>query len=62
MEKRITDLEVKVAFQEALIAELDEVIRHLQDRLEGHDRELREIREQGEAEAPADENQPPPHY
>jgi len=56
------DLEVKVAFQEALLAELDEVIRHLTARLDQHERDIRELREQGEAEAPADETEPPPHY
>jgi SlyX protein len=62
LEKRIVDLEVKVAFQEALLAELDDVIQQLRARLDQSERDIRELREQGEAEAPADESQPPPHY
>ena len=56
------DLEVKVAFQEALIADLDGVIQELRDRLDELDRALKELGEQGAPEAPADETQPPPHY
>ncbi len=55
------DLEVKVAFQEALIADLDLVIQKLRDRLDQHDAELKELREQNPEEA-ADETEPPPHY
>jgi len=56
------DLEVKVAFQEALIADLDTVIQKLRDRLDQHEVELKELREQGAPEEAADETQPPPHY
>ncbi len=61
MEERIMDLEVKVAFQEGTIAELDEVIRTLRDEVDALRREVRELQEQQLA-APADESEPPPHY
>ncbi|MAY80158.1 MAG: lysis protein [Deltaproteobacteria bacterium] len=63
--RRLEDLEVRYAFQEELIQQLDQVIQqqaHLIERLH-HD--VRSIREQMEndmgSEAPADE-QVPPHY
>ena len=34
MEDRLTELEVRVAFQERLIAELDEIVRALRDQVE----------------------------
>jgi uncharacterized coiled-coil protein SlyX len=34
VEDRLTELEVRVAFQERLIAELDEIVRALRDQVE----------------------------
>ena len=66
MSERITNVEVKVAFLENTIAELDEVIRKLADKLERVERELVEVQnhvagrpERGSTDL-ADEV--PPHY
>jgi uncharacterized coiled-coil protein SlyX len=59
---RMIDLEVKLAYQDRLIRELDAVVRELGLRLDATERELKELK-QGVAPpavGPADE--PPPHY
>lgn len=60
-DKRLTDLEVKVAFQEHLLHELDDVIRGLQNTVDTLRREIHELREQLPEDA-EDPNQKPPHY
>ncbi|NCG18957.1 MAG: hypothetical protein GWP91_08095 [Rhodobacterales bacterium] len=62
MQERITELEVKVAFQEHQLSELDGVIQTLRHELDGLRRDVQEIREQGEDSESADPHQPPPHY
>ena len=61
MEDRMTELEVKVAFQERLLAELDEVIRQLRDEVEQLGTDVGQLRQQGSM-APEDPDQKPPHY
>lgn len=61
MEKRITDLEVKVAFQEHVIGELDEVIQVMRAQIELLQREIHSIREQQDL-GEEDPDQKPPHY
>ncbi|MCB9675102.1 MAG: SlyX family protein [Alphaproteobacteria bacterium] len=62
MDDRITDLEVKLAFQEHTIAELDEVVRMLAQKVEVLERRIEEaIAEQAASQAPLD-NPPPPHW
>ena len=61
MERRMEDLEVKVAFQEHTIAQLDEVVRDLRAEVEQLRREVKEIREQQQL-GPEDPDQRPPHY
>jgi SlyX protein len=51
LEQRITELEVKVAFQERTIDDLDAVLRHFTARVEALERELSRVR--GELEAPS---------
>lgn len=62
--ERMTNLEIKLAFQDQFIRELDEVVRFLSGRLEATERALSELRQAARAPAaplgPADE--PPPHY
>ena len=60
--QRVEDLEVKVAFQEHLVAELDEVIRLLRDELDALRKDHDETRAQVTALAPEPENTKPPHY
>jgi uncharacterized coiled-coil protein SlyX len=62
VQKRIDDLEVKVAFQEHLLAQLDEVLQTMRDEIDDLRRELGDAKSQLAALAPAPENVPPPHY
>jgi len=62
--ERALDLEIKLAFQDKLIRELDALVRTFGDRLDATERELKElkqaIRSPEAALGPA--NEPPPHY
>lgn len=62
--QRLTELEIRLAFQDNLIAELDGFVRALSQRLEKAERELAEmkaaVRSPAVAIGPADD--PPPHY
>ena len=64
MEDRIVELEVRVAYQDKLIGDLDEVIRTFAQRVEVLERELAELKhslKEGASEiGPADDK--PPHY
>ena len=60
--ERIEALEIKVAFQEHLLAELDDVLRALRDEVERLRRDVGSVKEQVDAMQPAPENAPPPHY
>lgn len=62
MQERITELEVKVAFQEHQLSELDGVIQTLRGELESLRRDVKEMLEQGEVSESGDPHQPPPHY
>ena len=67
MEQRIDDLEVRYAFQEDTVQQLDEVVRQLGDEVRALRREVQELRAQL-AEAPQGsgvnklEDEKPPHY
>ena len=62
MEERITELEVRIAYQESTIASLDEVVRDFSKRVETLERLLREIREGTATDAIGPGDDPPPHY
>ena len=59
---RVTDLEVKVAFQEHTIAQLDEVVQKLMDRMEALEKRIDELQAEHQASLPPLENPPPPHW
>ena len=63
-QERLEDLEVKLAFQDKLIRELDALVRTFGDRLDKTERELRELTEAVRSPEPAlgAANEPPPHY
>ena len=62
--ERFTDLEVKVAFQDKLIADLEALVRSFGIRLEELSRELKQLKEAVRSpEVPTGPaNEPPPHY
>jgi uncharacterized coiled-coil protein SlyX len=62
--ERVTELEVRVAYQDRVIAALDDVVRAFANRVEGLERELTELRAGAKSPAPAlgPANEPPPHY
>ncbi|HVV82763.1 MAG TPA: SlyX family protein [Kofleriaceae bacterium] len=59
--EHVTDLEVRLAYQDRALAALDEVVRTLFARLEAVEQELRELR-QGAAPPVGPATEPPPHY
>ena len=62
-DERWLDLDVKLAFQERLIRELDALVRELGDRLAKAERELAELRQAMPPPLPLGAiNEPPPHY
>jgi uncharacterized coiled-coil protein SlyX len=62
MERRVEDLEVKVAFQEKHIADLDEVIRQLRDEVDDLRARLHGLHEEVRLLTPGAEDAKPPHY
>ena len=57
----VTDLEVRLAYQDRTVVALDEVVRTLFTRLEAVEKELRELR-QAPALPLGPAGEPPPHY
>ena len=64
LEERIEDQEVRLAFQDKLIRELDALVRVFGDRLDKTERELAELKQAIRSpETPmGPANEPPPHY
>ena len=62
LSRRVEELEVKVAFHEHLLAELDEVIRTMRGELDTLRQDHDETRAQVQALAPDPANEKPPHY
>jgi len=61
--ERWLDLDVKLAYQERLIRELDVLVREFGDRLAKAERELAELRRAMPPLLPLGPiNEPPPHY
>ena len=62
--ERVEDLEVKLAFQDKLIRELDALVRTFGDRLDDADRELKQLKQAIRSPEPSvgPANEPPPHY
>lgn len=61
---RLLDLEIKLAYQERLIRELDAHVLELGDRLIKTERELTELKQTVRSGEPAvgGQNEKPPHY
>ena len=64
IEERCEDLEIKLAFQDKLVRELDELVRTLAERLSAAERELKTLKDAivSPATPLGAANEPPPHY
>lgn len=62
--ERCEDLEIKLAFQDKLVRDLDELVRAMGDRLAAAERELAALREAIRSPEPVlgPPSEPPPHY
>ena len=61
-DERMDDLEIKLAYQERLIGDLDELVRAFAARLEAAERELKALKHSLRSPEGALVNEPPPHY
>ena len=64
MAERLEDLEVKLAFQDKLIRDLDALVRAFGDKLDKTNRELEALKQSIHSPEPTlgPANEPPPHY
>ncbi len=64
MEDRIVELEVRLAYQDKIISDLDEVVRAFSDRVVKLERELELLKQTVESGAPevGPQDEKPPHY
>ena len=62
LNQRMVDLEVRVAYQDKLIAQLDDVIREFVTRVEALEWQLGELRNRVGSAPIGPANDPPPHY
>lgn len=63
LREELIDLEVRLAFQQRTVAELDALVRTLYARVEGLEKEVAILRTGGDAGPPiGPANEPPPHY
>jgi uncharacterized coiled-coil protein SlyX len=64
MEQRLVELEVRIAYQERTIVELDAVVREFAERTAKLERELAELRASVQAAPPeaGPHDDKPPHY
>ena len=62
--ERLTDLEIKVAYQDKLIADLEALVRSFGIRLEELTRDLKQLKDavRSPEAAVGPQNEPPPHY
>lgn len=64
MEERIVELEVRLAYQDKIIADLDEVVQSFASRVEQLERELELLKETVKEGVPdvGPQDEKPPHY
>jgi uncharacterized coiled-coil protein SlyX len=62
LEKRVTELEVKLTYQDRLIEELNQVVIELRAEIERVAKGMRRVEQQIIADLPDAPNEPPPHY
>ena len=63
-EQALVDLQVRVTYQDKVIADLDEVVRAFSNRVEVLERRIVELEQRVEAGEPevGPQDDPPPHY
>lgn len=63
-DERFDDLEIKLAFQDRLIRELDALVRTFGERLDTLTREVETLKQalRSPEKPPGPANEPPPHY
>ncbi len=63
-DERILDLEVRIAYQDRLVRELDALVRQFADRLDAAERELKTLKQSlvSPESGIGPGNEPPPHY
>ncbi len=61
-EARIAELEARLAFQDQLCAQLDEVVREFAERVESLELQVRELKQSTGALPVGPAHDPPPHY
>jgi SlyX protein len=64
MEERLVELEIRIAYQERMLAELDAVVREFAERTAKLERELAELRASVQSASPeaGPHDDKPPHY
>ena len=62
LERRVVDLEVRAAYQDKLIDELEEVVREFSARVEKLESLVQELKNSLDAPPIGPANDPPPHY
>lgn len=64
VDERILDLEVRIAYQDRLVRELDALVRQFADRLDAAERELKTLKQSliSPNEGIGAGNERPPHY
>ena len=64
VQARLTELEVRISYQNQLLSDLDAVLREFAGRVESLERELEQLREAMSADPgeTGPHNDPPPHY
>ena len=62
--ERLLDLEVRIAYQDRLVRELDALVRQFADRLSAAERELKTLKQSlvSPEGTVGPGNEPPPHY
>lgn len=62
MTNRTEELEIKVAYLEKSLVELDDVVREMADKIQALEREVAEIRDESMPSGNDLESEKPPHY
>jgi uncharacterized coiled-coil protein SlyX len=62
LESRLIDLEVRAAFQDKLIGDLEQVIREFSARVESLESLVKDLKESANAAPIGPADDPPPHY